>query len=120
MLKHLLTVVSLASVAVVSAQTPAVLQNGGFENVVQGHGEVVLRGEIEDVIQSDLGYLRAVRRYVQQAVDRRQTPEALARITIEDCGKSRIPLNGLVQELHQANLRALYDQIVAQRHAARR
>jgi glyoxylase-like metal-dependent hydrolase (beta-lactamase superfamily II) len=95
------------------------LQNGGFENVVQGHGEVVLRGEIEDVIQSDLGYLRAVRRYVQQAVDRRQPPEALARITIEDCGKSRIPLNGLVQELHQANLRALYDQIVAQRHAAR-
>ena len=30
-------------------------------------------------------------------------------ITIEECGLSRIPLGGLVQKLHQANLLTLYD-----------
>jgi len=37
--------------------------------------------------------------------------EALRRIDIESCGKSRIPLNGLVQDLHEANLYTLYQQM---------
>lgn len=93
------------------------LQNGGFENVVQGHGEVVLRGEVEEVIQSDLNYLAAIRRQVERAIERGQPPEALDAVSIESCGKSRIPLNGLVQELHQANLRALYRELAAQRRS---
>lgn len=93
------------------------LQNGGFENVVQGHGEVVLRGEVEEVIQSDLNYLATIRRYVERALERGQPPEALDAVSIESCGKSRIPLNGLVQELHQANLRALYRELAAQRRS---
>jgi hypothetical protein len=36
-------------------------------------------------------------------------------ITIESCGKSRIPLNGLVQQLHTANLYSLYDRGVDSR-----
>jgi hypothetical protein len=32
----------------------------------------------------------------------------LENITIESCGKSRIPLNGFVTDLHRANLRRLY------------
>lgn len=91
------------------------LQNGGFENVVQGHGEVVLRGEVEEVIQSDLDYLATIRRHVERALDRGQPPEVLDAISIEACGKSRIPLNGLVQELHLANMRALYRELSAQR-----
>ncbi len=91
------------------------LQNGGFENVVQGHGEVVLRGEIEEVIQSDLNYLAIIRRHVEAMLERGKPLEALDDISIESCGKSRIPLNGLVQELHQANLRALYRELSAQR-----
>ncbi|MBP8974879.1 MAG: MBL fold metallo-hydrolase [Anaerolineae bacterium] len=91
------------------------LQNGGFENVVQGHGEVILRGEVEEVIQGHLGYLSLIRRHVERLLDRGAPPEALNAITIEDCGKSRIPLNGLVQDLHQANLHALYHHLVAQR-----
>lgn len=93
------------------------LQNGGFENVVQGHGEVVLRGEVEEVIQSDLNYLATIRRHVERALERGQPPEALDAVSIESCGKSRIPLNGLVQELHQANLRALYRELAAQRRS---
>ncbi len=39
----------------------------------------------------------------------RGEPEAsLENISIESCGKSRIPLNGFVADLHQANLRKLY------------
>ena len=91
------------------------LQNGGFENIVQGHGEVILRGEIEEVIQGHLGYLALLRRHVERALDKGQPPEALNAITIEHCGKSRIPLNGLVQELHQANLHALYHDLAARR-----
>ncbi len=91
------------------------LQNGGFENVVQGHGEVVLRGEVEEVIQSDLNYLAIIRRHVEAMLERGKPLEALDDISIESCGKSRIPLNGLVQELHQANLRALYRELSAQR-----
>ncbi len=41
-------------------------------------------------------------------------PESVAEIDIEQCGKSRIPLNGLVQQLHEANLLHLYDLMTAQ------
>jgi glyoxylase-like metal-dependent hydrolase (beta-lactamase superfamily II) len=93
------------------------LQNSGYENVVQGHGEVVLRGEIDTVIQNDLDYLAILKRRVEKVVNAQQGPEALQAIRIEDCGKSRIPLNGLVQDLHQANLRALYDDMAAKRYS---
>jgi cyclase len=91
------------------------LRNGGYENVVQGHGEVVLRGEVEEVIQDDLSYLMTIRRRVEHILDKKRPVEALEEITLEECGKSRIPLNGLVQELHLANLRALYDELLARR-----
>lgn len=96
------------------------LRNGGFENVVQGHGEVVLRGEVEEVIQGNLNYLTTVHRKVERLLDRGLSVEALSEITIEECGKSRIPLNGLVQELHQTNLHTLYHALHTQRtHASR-
>lgn len=89
------------------------LRNGGYENVVQGHGEVVLRGEVEEVIQSDLNYLSTLRRHVEHIIERGLPEDALNRIGIEDCGKSRISLNGLVMDLHRANLHALYHQLRA-------
>jgi cyclase len=84
------------------------LRNNNFENVVQGHGEVILRGEIEEKIQSDLNYLAAIKHHVEVARSRTDPEKYLDDIDIESCGKSRIPLNGSVQQLHQANLRALY------------
>lgn len=94
------------------------LKNGGYENVVQGHGEVVLRGEVEDVIQGNLDYLEIIRQHVENAIEAGQGPDVLNEISIEACGKSRIPLNGLVQDLHLANLHALYEQRMAARHPA--
>jgi len=92
-----------------------------FENVVQGHGEVILRGEIEERIKSDLKYLETVRHKVTSFVKSGKSPDDLAGIDIEECGKSRIPLNGLVQQLHASNLDTLYYQLSeeAEREAAR-
>ncbi len=83
----------------------------GLENVVQGHGEVVLRGEIDDAVRSNLRYLENLRKKVEQAVQRGKPREAMREIDIESCGKSRIPLNGLVTQLHTANCLALYDKL---------
>ncbi len=87
------------------------LQNNNFENVVQGHGEIILRGEVEEKIQSDLNYLAAVKRYVETACTKPDPQKYLDHVDIERCGKSRIPLNGSVQKLHQDNLRTLYRQM---------
>jgi len=90
------------------------LRNGGYENVVQGHGEVILRGEVEEKIQGDLEYLEIIRSHVEKAIRKGKTLHDLNHISIESCGKSRIPLNGLVQELHRANLYTLYQEIQGQ------
>lgn len=85
-----------------------------LENVIQGHGGVLLRGEIDETVDSSLAYLRTVRRRVQSLVDRGQPKSALKQIDIEACGKSRIPLGGLVQRLHLANLEYLYNELLAE------
>jgi cyclase len=82
-----------------------------FENVVQGHGEVILRGEVQDKIKEDLKYLYAVREQVDGVIAAGKGPEALSGIDIEACGKSRIPLNGLVQQLHRTNVEMLYREL---------
>lgn len=93
------------------------LKGNTFENVVQGHGEVILRGEVERKIDSDLRYLREVKRHAEVALAK-PNPEAYLRgIDIETCGKSRIPLNGDVQQLHLGNLLNLYDQQISQQKA---
>ena len=83
----------------------------GLENVVQGHGELVLRGEIDEAVRSNLKYLDAIRKKVEHAVKRGRPRQAMRDIDIESCGKSRIPLNGVVTQLHTANLLALYDRL---------
>ncbi|MFQ5610836.1 MAG: MBL fold metallo-hydrolase [Anaerolineae bacterium] len=87
------------------------LKDYNLESIVQGHGEVLLRGEIPEAIDSSIRYLEAVYDHVKAVVDAGHGPEALSKITIEKCGKSRIPLNGLVQDLHKANVYALYQQL---------
>jgi cyclase len=75
---------------------------------VQGHGEVILRGELRALIESDLNYLARIKEKVGEFVAAGASISALNQIGIESCGKSRLPLNGFVSDLHQANLRQLY------------
>ena len=85
-----------------------------LENIVQGHGKIILRGEVEEVLKTGIFYLETIYQKVKEAVEAGAPPESLAEIDIEQCGKSRIPLNGLVQQLHEANLLYLYDLMTAQ------
>lgn len=80
----------------------------GLENIIQGHGDIILRGEIEEATRSNLAYINAIRKGVRAAARRRNPLEALAEIDIESCGKSRVTLGGLGVELHKRNLVYLY------------
>jgi len=82
-----------------------------LDGVVRGHGDVILRGEVQDLINSDLSYLGNIRQAVSEVIERGDPEATLERISIESCGKSRLPLNGFVTDLHQANLRKLYHEI---------
>jgi glyoxylase-like metal-dependent hydrolase (beta-lactamase superfamily II) len=82
-----------------------------MDSIVQGHGEVLLRGEIQATIQGSIRYLEVLYNKVMRVVEDDGGIEALQHIDLESCGKSRIPLNGLVQDLHEANVYALYQQM---------
>lgn len=90
------------------------LKGGGYENVVQGHGEVILRGEVERKIDSDLEYLQHLTEHVEIALTQPDPEAYLEQVDIEQCGKSRIPLNGGVQDLHRGNLQALFKRQTTQ------
>lgn len=80
------------------------------ENLVQGHGEVILRGEVNARAEISLQYLDKIEAIVEDAIENDKGREALKESSIESCGLSRIPLNGLVQQIHVANLLDLYDR----------
>jgi cyclase len=84
----------------------------GLENIIQGHGDIILRGEIEAAVKENLNYLSAIKKAVRTASRRKAPLEYLDGVRVEDCGKSRVYLGGLAQSLHQRNLRALYQQTV--------
>jgi glyoxylase-like metal-dependent hydrolase (beta-lactamase superfamily II) len=90
-----------------------------LENVIQGHGGVLLRGEIEETVDSNIDYLACLERQVQKLVEEGAPRSDSRKIEIESCGKSRIPIGGLVQRLHQANAESLYDELQAEKQAGR-
>ena len=83
----------------------------GLENIVQGHGDIVLRGEVEISIKDNLAYLSAIRRAVRKAARRKYPWDLLEDIGVEECGKSRVLIGGLAEDLHSRNLYALYEQL---------
>jgi len=83
----------------------------GLENVVQGHGDIVLRGEIDNYIKDNLNYLSNIRKIVRKASRRKYPLDILDETTVESCGKSRVLIGGLAAELHRRNLRALYRKL---------
>jgi cyclase len=87
------------------------LQDLAIDSIVQGHGEVILRGEVTERINQATSYLRRINKLVNDAIAKGKPRESLMTSSIESCGLSRIPLNGLVQQLHVANLLALYDRM---------
>lgn len=86
----------------------------GLENIIQGHGDVILRGEIEAAVKENLVYLSNIRKVAKIAARRREPQEFMDEHTIDACGKSRVHLGGLAVELHRNNLLFLYQQARAE------
>lgn len=80
----------------------------GVESLVQGHGDVLLRGEVPETIEASIAYLKRLQEFVAAAREKQLTEKQLLAWDIEQAGLSRIPLSGMVQDLHRANLLALY------------
>ena len=81
-----------------------------YENIVQGHGDIILRGEVSAKIASDLEYMRLLDEAVRSALDN-GLEDTEDRVSLGQCGKSHVLLNGIVQQLHQHNIRALLNEI---------
>jgi len=79
-----------------------------LENVVQGHGDVILRGEIDSGIEDRIAYLDKIESIIEEAEEHEFAGDFLKENDIESCGKSRILLGGMAEEVHQQNLRHLY------------
>ena len=62
----------------------------GLENIVQGHGDIILRGEIDAAVKENLNYLNSIKKAVKAISKRKNAAELLEEIKIEDCGKSRV------------------------------
>jgi glyoxylase-like metal-dependent hydrolase (beta-lactamase superfamily II) len=81
-----------------------------LENIIQGHGDIILRGEIDAAIKENSNYLNNIKKAVKSVSKRKNAEELIEEITIEDCGKSRVYLGGLAETLHRRNLRSLLTQ----------
>ena len=95
----------------VMAETMKEIPKLKLENLVQGHGEVILRGEIPSAVKENLSYLADLLKFATRAQRRREPEEFLSTIDVESCGKNRILLNGLAEELHRRNLLWLFQKI---------
>lgn len=91
------------------------IRGKAYESIIQGHGEVILRGEVEQRLKGDLEYLQKLRSAVEKAIsssnDSAKVKKALNAIKVNSCGKSHILLNGAVEHLHQQNVMALFTQL---------
>ncbi len=86
----------------------------GLESIVQGHGEILLRGEIRETIDSGIAYLEDIYRRVQDVVRAGASEKELTKIRLEDYySEPKLILHGLAYELHHANLLKLYTSLKA-------
>ena len=102
-----------------SIKTINMMGKMGLENIVQGHGDVILRGEIENACQSNVDYLTKIQKVAKKAARRKDPMPVIEEATVEACGKSRVLLAGLVEDLHTRNLAVLYQKEKAALQAAK-
>lgn len=82
----------------------------GLENIVQGHGDVILRGEVEDTVDDHIKYLEVLEKSTKKASRRKFPGDLFETMDVESCGKSRVLLGGLAEQLHQRNLAELFER----------
>ena len=91
------------------------LHEFNLETIVQGHGDILLRGEVTPSIEESIKYLNDIEVLVDHLLSEGATRRELLSNDIEKFGRNRIPLGGLVQNFHQANLVFLWEKAKAAR-----
>ncbi len=79
-----------------------------LEHIIQGHGDVLLRGEIDETIDQNVSYLDNIYQKVKKRVEAGGNERDLAKITVEKSGGSPIAMDGMARQLHHANLLKLF------------
>ena len=79
----------------------------GLENIVQGHGDIILRGEIDAAVKENLAYIANIKKFSRAAARRKSAEDILESAGLEESGKSRVYLGGLAESLHKRNMQAL-------------
>ncbi len=79
----------------------------GLENIVQGHGDIILRGEIDAAVKENLAYIANIKKFAKAAARRKTSDEDIETAGLEESGKSRVYLGGLAESLHKRNMQAL-------------
>ncbi len=82
-----------------------------LEHIVQGHGDVLLRGEIGETISDKLAYLDNIYNRVKKRVEAGASERDLAKITVEKSGGSPIAMDGMAKQLHYYNLIKIYREL---------
>jgi glyoxylase-like metal-dependent hydrolase (beta-lactamase superfamily II) len=95
------------------------LHDYNLECIVQGHGDILLRGEVSSSIDSSIQYLDDIQRLVDELIADGATKHDLLLHDIEQFGRSRIPLGGLVQQFHSNNLLHLWEKARAEQRRRR-
>jgi len=81
------------------------------ETIVQGHGEVILRGEVQVVLDKYINYLECVEEQARKVLDAGKPRSTIWDIPLETCGLERVPLGVASHQLHVANIMRVYDQL---------
>lgn len=99
---------------VILQETLKMIKDMNLENIVQGHGEVLLKGEIDETLDQGVAYLDLIYEKVKAKLTTRTSKERLVNeISLESCGYSPIALDGLVKQLHRSNLLRIYQSLTA-------
>ncbi len=96
------------------------LYDYNLESIVQGHGDILLRGEVTSSIHASIQYLDDIQATVDRLMAEGATKHDLLQCDIEQFGRSRIPLGGVVQQFHASNLLYLWERARRLRRLERR
>ncbi len=84
------------------------------DTVIQGHGEVILRGEVNTVMELYSSYLECGREQAEQVLKKGRDRKEIWDIPLEICGLERVPLGVASHQLHIANILSVYDKLKAE------
>lgn len=84
------------------------------ENIIQGHGDIILRGEIDTAVEENIAYLNKLKEIGDGAIKYRNPALYLNQFDIESCGKSRVYISGLAEQIHTSNLIAMFKRAYAE------